>query len=140
MPVRLLTIRQNPRDKTTKCGQSWDEPRQVTFVLAVAGESNIDLLSILRRRYYRTESDPASMGQLLVKMRGVAAFSARHKSPVRTNLQPQFFPERLALLQSLEELIQNADNNGVDADAFRFGPFPEFVAGLLRRHGGAEGW
>jgi len=49
---------------------------------------------------------------------------------MRTNLQPQFFPERLALLESLEEFIENADNDGVDADAFRFGPFPEFVAGF----------
>jgi len=31
--------------------------------------------------------------------------SARHKSAVSTNLQPQFFPERLAFLEALEELI-----------------------------------
>jgi len=29
--------------------------------------------------------------------------SGRHESPMRANLQPQFFPERLALLEALEE-------------------------------------
>jgi len=47
---------------------------------------------------------------------------------MRTNLQPQFFPECLAFLQALEEFVENADNDGVDANAFRFSPFPEFVA------------
>ena len=49
---------------------------------------------------------------------------------MRTNLQPQFFSERLALFEVLEEFIENADNDGIDADAFRFSPFPEFVAGF----------
>ena len=56
--------------------------------------------------------------------------SARHKSAVRTNLQPQFFPERFAFFEALEELIENADNDSVYADPFRFSPFPEFVAGF----------
>jgi hypothetical protein len=44
---------------------------------------------------------------------------------VRTNLQPQFFPQRLALLEALEELFEDADDDCVDADAFGFGPFLE---------------
>ena len=47
-----------------------------------------------------------------------------------SNLQPQFFPKRLALLEALEELFEDADDYGVDADAFRFSPVPEFVAGF----------
>ena len=47
-----------------------------------------------------------------------------------SNLQPQLFSERFAFLEALEEFIENADNDGVDADAFRFSPFPEFVAGF----------
>jgi len=49
---------------------------------------------------------------------------------MRTNLQPKFFPEYLAFLEAIEELIEDADDYGVDADAFRFSPFPEFVAGF----------
>ena len=41
---------------------------------------------------------------------------------MRPNLQPQFFAERLALLEALEELFEDADDNCVDADALRFGP------------------
>jgi hypothetical protein len=41
---------------------------------------------------------------------------------VRSNLQPQFFPESLAFLEALEELFEGADHNGVDADAFCFSP------------------
>ena len=44
---------------------------------------------------------------------------------MRPNVQPQFFPKRLALLEALEELFEDADHNRVDADAFRFGPFLE---------------
>ena len=50
---------------------------------------------------------------------------ALHKSAPRANLQPQFFPESLATLQTLEELFQNTHHNGIDADAFFFGPFLE---------------
>ena len=57
-------------------------------------------------------------------------FSARHKSAVRTNLQPQFFPERLALLEALEELFEDADHDRIDADAFGFGPFLELEPGF----------
>ena len=46
------------------------------------------------------------------------------------NLQPQFFPERLAFLEAIEELFKDADDDSVDAYAFRFSPFPEFVAGF----------
>jgi len=49
--------------------------------------------------------------------------SARHKSPVRTNLQSQFFPECLAFLHALEKFFEDADHNRIHADAFRFGPF-----------------
>ena len=56
--------------------------------------------------------------------------STRQKPAVRTNLQPQFFPQRLALLEALEELFEDADDDGVDADAFGFGPFLELDAGF----------
>ena len=49
---------------------------------------------------------------------------------MRSNLQPQFFPERFAFLEVIEELFKDADHNRVNADAFGFGPFPEFVAGF----------
>ena len=49
---------------------------------------------------------------------------------MRPNLQPQFFPERLAALEALEELVQDADDDCVDADAFRFGPLFELEPGL----------
>lgn len=73
-----------------------------------------------------TQNLPAFLGSVMVAI----GISTRHEAAVRTNLQPQFFPERLALLEALEELIQNADDDSVDADAFRFSPFPEFVAGF----------
>ena len=57
-------------------------------------------------------------------------YSARHKSTVRTNLQPQFFSQRLALLEALEELSEHADHNRVDADAFGFGPLFELEPGF----------
>jgi len=56
--------------------------------------------------------------------------SARHESPMHPNLQPEFFPERLAALEAIEELVEEADHNCIDADAYRFGPLFELVAGL----------
>jgi len=56
--------------------------------------------------------------------------STGHKSTVRANLQAQFFPQRLALLQVLEELFEDAHHNCVDADSFGFCPFLELVAGF----------
>ena len=47
-----------------------------------------------------------------------------------TNLQPQLFPERLAFLQAIEELFEDADHYRVDADAFRFGPLFELEPGF----------
>jgi hypothetical protein len=49
---------------------------------------------------------------------------------MRANLRPQFFSQRLAPLEASEELFEDADNDGVDADAFGFGPFLEFGAGF----------
>jgi len=49
----------------------------------------------------------------------------RHKSPMRTNLQSQFFSERLAFLEALEELFEDADHNRIHANAFGFGPLFE---------------
>jgi len=49
---------------------------------------------------------------------------------MRTNLQSQLFTEGLALFKALEELFEDADDDSVDAYAFRFSPFPEFVAGF----------
>ena len=49
---------------------------------------------------------------------------------MRTKLQPQFLTQRLAFLEAREELIEKADDDGVDADAFGFGPVFELGAGL----------
>ena len=49
---------------------------------------------------------------------------------MRTNLQPQFFAERLAFLEALEELFEDANHNRVDADTFGFGPFLELEPGF----------
>ena len=46
------------------------------------------------------------------------------------NLQPQLFAERLAFLEALEELFEDADYNRVDADAFGFGPLFELEPGF----------
>ena len=46
------------------------------------------------------------------------------------NLQAQFFSQRLALLEALEELFEDADHNRVDADAFGFGPLFELEPGF----------
>ena len=56
--------------------------------------------------------------------------STGHKSPVRTNLQTQFFAERLAFLEALEELFEDADHNRIHADAFGFGPILELEPGF----------
>ena len=45
-------------------------------------------------------------------------------------LKPQFFAERLAALEALEELFEDAHNNRVDADAFGFCPFFQRGPGL----------
>ncbi len=45
-------------------------------------------------------------------------------------LKLQLFPERLALLEALEELFEDANHNRVDADAFGFGPIFELEPGF----------
>ena len=45
-------------------------------------------------------------------------------------LQPQFFSQRLALLEAREELVEEADDDCVDTDAFGFGPVFELGACL----------
>jgi len=47
---------------------------------------------------------------------------------VGAKLKPQFFSQRLALLEAREELVEEADDDGVDADAFGFGPVFELGA------------
>jgi hypothetical protein len=42
---------------------------------------------------------------------------------------PQPLAQRLAFLEACEELIEEADDNGVDADAFGFGPFLQLDSG-----------
>ena len=49
---------------------------------------------------------------------------------MHAKLLPQFLSQCLALLESLEELIKDADDDGIDADAFGFGPFLQLGAGL----------
>lgn len=49
---------------------------------------------------------------------------------MRSKLQPQLFAQRLALLEAREELIEKADHNGVDANAFGFGPVFELGTGF----------
>jgi len=49
--------------------------------------------------------------------------SLRTEAPMSTKLKPQFFLERLALLEALEELFEDAHNNCVDADPFGLCPF-----------------
>ena len=49
---------------------------------------------------------------------------------MRAKLQPQFLTQRFALLEAREELIEKADDDGVDADAFGFRPVFELGAGL----------
>ncbi len=62
--------------------------------------------------------------------REISRASAWHKPAVSTNLQPQFFPERLAFLESLEELFEDADHNRINADAFGFGPILKLEPGF----------
>jgi hypothetical protein len=47
-----------------------------------------------------------------------------------SNLPPQFFSQRLALLEALEELFEDADDDRIHADAFGFGPLFERQPGL----------
>ena len=47
-----------------------------------------------------------------------------------TKFQSKIFTQRLALLETREELIEKADDDGVDADAFSFGPVFELGTGL----------
>ena len=49
---------------------------------------------------------------------------------MRTKLQPQFLTQSLALLEAREELIEKANDDGVDADAFGFGPVFELGTGF----------
>ena len=47
---------------------------------------------------------------------------------MRSELQPQFFTQRPALFEAREELIEEAYDDCVDADAFGFGPVFELGA------------
>ena len=67
---------------------------------------------------------------ILLKVPRPRVISARHKAAVGTNLQAEFFPERLALFEPLEELVEDTNDDCINADAFGFSPFPEFVAGI----------
>jgi len=49
---------------------------------------------------------------------------------MRTKFQPQFFSQRLTLLEARKELIEEADDDCVDADAFGFRPVFELGACL----------
>lgn len=49
---------------------------------------------------------------------------------MRAKLQSQFLSQRLALLEASEELVEEADDDGVDADAFGFGPVFELGTGF----------
>jgi hypothetical protein len=48
--------------------------------------------------------------------------STWQKSPMSAQFHPQFLSQRLTLLEVREELIEKADDDCVDADAFGFGP------------------
>lgn len=52
------------------------------------------------------------------------------KTTMRAKLQSQFFPQRLAFPEAIEELIENADDDCVDTDAFGFSPLFEIDAGF----------
>ena len=56
--------------------------------------------------------------------------STHQESPVRTQLQPQFLSQSLTLLEAREELVEEADDDCVDADAFGFGPVFELGTGF----------
>jgi hypothetical protein len=49
---------------------------------------------------------------------------------MQAKLLPQRLPPCLALLEACEELIEEADDYGIDADAFGLGPVFEFGASL----------
>ncbi len=49
---------------------------------------------------------------------------------MRAQFQPQFLSQRFALLEALEKLVEEADDDGIDADALDFSPFLEPGAGL----------
>ena len=49
--------------------------------------------------------------------------SLRTEAPMSTKFKPQFFLERLALLEALEELFEDADDKRVDTDPLGFCPF-----------------
>ena len=49
--------------------------------------------------------------------------SLRTEAPMSTKLKPQFFLERLALLEAREELFEDTHNNRIDADPFGLCPF-----------------
>jgi len=49
---------------------------------------------------------------------------------VGAKLKPQFFSQRLALLEAREELVEEADDDCVDTDAFGFGPVFELGTGF----------
>jgi len=57
-------------------------------------------------------------------------FCPGHKPAVRANFQPLFFPERLVLLEALEELFEDTEDGGAQADAFGFGAFLELEPNL----------
>jgi hypothetical protein len=48
-----------------------------------------------------------------------------HKSPAATNLTPQLLSQHLVFLETLEEIFEEANDDGVDANAFGFGPLFE---------------
>lgn len=52
------------------------------------------------------------------------------KSPVGTQLKPQFFTQRLTLLEAREELVEEADNYGIYTDALSLSPVFELGADL----------
>jgi hypothetical protein len=49
---------------------------------------------------------------------------------MHAKLMPQRLSPCLALFEVLEELVEEAHDNGVDADAFGFSPFLQLGSGL----------
>jgi len=49
---------------------------------------------------------------------------------MQAKLLPQSHSQCTALLEALEKLVEEADHDSIDADAFGFGPVFEFGAGL----------
>lgn len=56
--------------------------------------------------------------------------SALWESPMCAQLPLQVLSQRLAVLEAHEELVEKADDDGVDAHAFGFRPFLELYAGF----------